>query len=96
MTIAAEPTGHYHSPPTRLSEQPTTHSCSNCSACSATHWYYMGGVSAVISGDNAVPIGLLLVLPLPAIGLMNLVIRSLLQWLGRHWYIQKLGPARAP
>jgi hypothetical protein len=62
---------------------------------------YMGAVSAVISGDNTVPIGLLLVLPLPAMGLMNLLILSLLQWLGRHWYIQKTGardltPARTP
>jgi hypothetical protein len=51
---------------------------------------YMGGVSAVVSGSSSVPLGLLLVLPLPAIGLMNLLIVSQLQWLARHWYIQQL------
>jgi hypothetical protein len=51
---------------------------------------YMGAVAAVVSGDRAVPIGLLLVLPLPALGLLNLLIGNTLQWLARHYYIQKL------
>jgi hypothetical protein len=51
---------------------------------------YMGGVAAVISGDSHVPIGLLLVLPLPAMGLLNLLILILLQWLATHYYVQKL------
>jgi hypothetical protein len=51
---------------------------------------YMGGVAAVISGDGHLPIGLLLVLPLPAIGLLNLQVLNLLQWLATHYYVQKL------
>lgn len=51
---------------------------------------YMGAVSALVSGASHVPMVLLLVLPLPAMGLLNELIMNLLVALAHHWYIQKL------
>jgi hypothetical protein len=51
---------------------------------------YMGATAALLSGGSEVPIGFVLVLPLPAMGLLNWLIVGFLQWLARQWYIQQL------
>jgi hypothetical protein len=51
---------------------------------------YMGAVSALVSSASDVPMVLLLVLPLPAMALLNELIVNLLVALAHHWYIQKL------
>jgi hypothetical protein len=51
---------------------------------------YMGATAALLSGGSEMPLGFVLVLPLPAMGLLNWLIVGFLQWLARQWYIQQL------
>lgn len=51
---------------------------------------YIAAIAALVTGEGPVPLALLLVLPLPAIGLLNYLIMNLADLLAHNWYIQRL------